>query len=124
VPEFREHGWEKLLERFDRQEAAPIPEWMKERIRTTDVEQFVDTLQSIPTWDGWEEWEVLPTLTTPTLFLTGELEDSDDHVGELVARMPHAQRERLTGLGHINAFLACDRVLPPVEQFLAAHAPR
>jgi len=121
--EFREHGWENLIAGFEKQEPDPIPAWMTERIRATDIGQFIDTLLSIPSWDGWEEWEVLPTLTVPTLFLTGELEDRDDDVGRIVGRMPNGQRERLHGLGHINAFLARDRVLPHVQRFLANHAP-
>jgi hypothetical protein len=84
----------------------------------------VDTLLSIPDWNGWEEWDVLPNLTTPTLFLTGELEDGDVNVGHVVGRMPAGDRLRLADLGHINAFLAADQVLPVVEDFLAGHAPR
>jgi pimeloyl-ACP methyl ester carboxylesterase len=120
---YREHGWEQLIAGFEKQEPDPIPGWMTERIRATDIGQFIDTILSIPSWDGWEEWDVLPTLATPTLFLTGELEDPDDNVGRIVARMPRGEVERLSGLGHINAFLARDRVLPRVQRFLAAHAP-
>lgn len=121
--EFREHGWEKLLQRFEAQEPDRIPEWMMERIRATDVEQFVDLLQSFPDWD-WDEWDALPKVTTPTLFLTGELEDPDDHVAQAVARMPHGERMRFPRQGHINAFLATDAVLPHVTAFLAEQAPR
>jgi len=123
VAEFRAHGWEKLIERFDAQEPKPVAEWMKQRIRATDVDQYLDTLQSIPDWSGWEEWNVLPTLTTPTLFVTGELEDPDDHVGQIVAQMANGERARLVQLGHINAFLAADEVIPRVTAFLATHQP-
>ncbi|HEY5630032.1 MAG TPA: alpha/beta hydrolase [Candidatus Limnocylindrales bacterium] len=121
--EFRAHGWERLIERFERQERTPIPEWMTASIRATDVEQYVDLVASCPDWH-WEEWDVLPTLRVPTLFLTGELEDPDDAVGAMVDRMPKAERVRLTGLGHINAFLATTQVLPRVERFLDRHRPR
>jgi pimeloyl-ACP methyl ester carboxylesterase len=123
VPELREHGWEKLIEGFERQEQTPIPERMTDRIRATDVGQFADTLLSIPSWNGWEEWDVLPSLSTPTLFLTGELEDPDDDVGDIVGRMHAGERCRLMGLGHINAFLATDQVLSAVRDFLGRHAP-
>lgn len=121
--EFREHGWEKLLARFDKQEPQPIPEWMKERIRATDVEQFADQLEALPDWQ-WEEWDALPLLDTPVLFVTGELEDKDNDVGEVVGRMRRGEVLRLEGLGHINAFLATDLVLPRVQEFLAANAPK
>jgi pimeloyl-ACP methyl ester carboxylesterase len=121
--EFREHGWEKLIAGFETQEPEPIPKWMIDRIRATDVEQFVDLIECYPEWH-WEEWDALPELDVPTLFLTGELEDRDDNVGEIVARMHRGEVLRLTGLGHINAFLATETVLPRVEAFLAAHAPQ
>jgi len=121
--DYREHKWEKLIARFEEQEPDPIPEWMKERIRATDVEQFVNLIESFPTWH-WEEWDALSGLDTPTLFLTGELEDPNDHVGQLVARMPLGERLRLPGLGHINAYLATVAVLPRVEAFLAQHTPQ
>ncbi len=49
-----------------------MPEWMKERIRATDIEQFVNTFEAFPDM-GWEEWDALPNVEAPTLFLTGEL---------------------------------------------------
>jgi len=122
--EFREHGWDKLLERFDTQEPDPVPEWMKERIRATDAEQFADLIDSYPSWNGWEEWDVLAALDAPVLFVTGELEDKDDHVSEIVRRMRAGEQLRLSGQGHINAFLASGTVLRRVEPFLARHAPR
>ncbi|HEY8864830.1 MAG TPA: alpha/beta hydrolase [Candidatus Dormibacteraeota bacterium] len=121
VPELQEHGWEKMLGRFDVQESEPIPGWMKESIRATDIQQFIDYLQAIPSW-GWDEWEAMRTIMTPTLFITGELEDPNDGTAAAVARMPNASRVRLPGLGHINAFLKSDVVLPLVVEFLDRHA--
>lgn len=119
---FREHRWEKMIERFDAQEPDPIPEWMKARIRATDIEQFANLIESYPSWH-WEDWDVLPAVGTPTLFLTGELEDPDDEVGQAVGGMADGERLRLSGHGHINAFLATDHVLPRVRDFLARNDP-
>lgn len=44
VPEFREHGWNKMIDQFGVSEREPVPEWTKERIRATDVEQFIGYL--------------------------------------------------------------------------------
>ena len=122
VAELQEHGWEKMLGRFDIQEQKPVPEWMKERIRATDIQQFIDYLQAGTDW-GWDDWEALSRVAAPTLFLTGELEDPKDGTAEAVARMPNGTRIRLAGLGHINAFLGSGQVLPQVEDFLARCAP-
>jgi len=123
APEFREHGWERLIARLEEQEPDPIPKWMTDRIRATDVEQWAYTIESLPEWQ-WDEWDALPAIDTPTLFLTGELEDPDDRVGRIVARMQAGERLRLAGLGHVNAFLATDAVLERVTPFLAEHAPQ
>lgn len=122
VAEYQEHGWEQMLGRFDEQERDPVPSWMKESIRATDIQQMIDYLQAAPRW-GWDFWEALPRVTAPTLFLTGELEDPDDGTAAAAARMPNGTRIRLTGLGHINAFLRSDLVLPRAAAFLAQHAP-
>lgn len=121
VPEYKEYGWEKMLGRFDDQERDPVPDWMKERIRATDIQQSIDYLQAATDW-GWDDWEALTRVTAPTLFLTGELEDPNDATAEAAARMPNGTRYRIPGQGHINAFLNSDRVLPQVMAFLTKHA--
>jgi pimeloyl-ACP methyl ester carboxylesterase len=121
VPELREYGWEKMLGRFYDRESEPVPEWMKERIRATDVQQFVDFFLAMPNWN-WDEWDALPHVAAPTLFLTGDLEDPDDETSEAAALMPNATRFRIPGQGHINAFLKSSVVLPQVTAFLAEYA--
>jgi pimeloyl-ACP methyl ester carboxylesterase len=110
-----------MLGRFDDRESEPVPEWMKERIRATDVQQFVDFFLAMPNWN-WDEWDALPHVAAPTLFLTGDLEDPDDETSEAAALMPNATRFRIPGQGHINAFLKSSVVLPQVTAFLAEYA--
>jgi pimeloyl-ACP methyl ester carboxylesterase len=121
VPELREHAWEKMIARFDDQEPDPIPEWMKQRLRATDTEQFIDFLQA-GTDSGWDGWDALPRVKAPTLFLAGELEDPDDGTAAAAARMPNGRRVRLAGLGHINAFLRSDLAVPHAMEFLGRQA--
>jgi pimeloyl-ACP methyl ester carboxylesterase len=120
--EFRQHGWENLIKGFEAQEPEPVPEWMIDRIRATDVEQWVNFVESLVDWN-WDEWDVLPHLQTPTLFLTGELEDRDREVADMVSLMPRAEVLYLPGMGHLNAFLATTAVLPRVTEFLARSKP-
>jgi pimeloyl-ACP methyl ester carboxylesterase len=121
--EFSEHGWERLLERFDEQERDPVPPWIKQRIRRTDVGQFVDFLAAVAQ-EGWDARAALPRVGASTLFLTGELEDPADQAARDAAAMPRARRIRLEGLGHINAFLRGDLVLPHVTAFLGEQSVR
>jgi pimeloyl-ACP methyl ester carboxylesterase len=119
VPELQEYGWEKMLARFTKRETEAVPEWMKERIRATDTEQFIDFLEA-GIDSGWDEWEALPRVKAPTLVLTGELEDPDDETAAAVARMPDGRRVRQPRLAHINSFLRSDLALPLAMEFLAA----
>jgi pimeloyl-ACP methyl ester carboxylesterase len=118
--EFREYGWDKLIARFVEEE-GPIPEWMGQRIRETDVEHAIGFDESWPAW-GWDEWESLSRIDAPTLILTGGLEDPDDTMAEAAARMEDAQRVQIPGKGHINGFLDSAFVLPHALGFLAAHS--
>lgn len=121
VPEFREHGWEMLITRFTEREPEGVPDWMKERIRATDIQQFIDWLLAWPDWN-WSEWDSLPLVAAPTLLVAGELEDPQDETGKAAALMPNGSRFRVNGQGHINAFIKSSLVLPQVASFLAEHA--
>jgi len=120
VPEFREHGWTKLIARFDERESEGVPDWMKERIRATDIQQFIDWLLAWPDWN-WSEWESLPHVLAPTLLVAGELEDPEDETRKAAALMPNGTRLRVAAQGHINAFIKSPLVLPQVTAFLAEH---
>lgn len=122
IAEFGEFGWDKMISEFDQQETEAVPGWMKERIRATAIEPQIDWNTARPGW-GWSSWESLARVATPTLFLTGELEDPDDVMAEAAALMPNATRMRVPGLGHINAFLQSQIVLPRAMAFLAENAP-
>jgi pimeloyl-ACP methyl ester carboxylesterase len=117
VPEYREHGWETLIARFDAQEPEPVPEWMKQRIRDTDIEQFIGWIEARPAW-GWSDWKALARIAVPTLFIVGEHEDPDDEMADAAELMSDGRRVRIEGQGHINAFLRSDLVLPYVLEFL------
>jgi pimeloyl-ACP methyl ester carboxylesterase len=121
VAELRDNRWELMIAGFEREEVRPVPDWMKERIRATAIEPVIAWRQARPRW-GWDPWEAMPRISTPTLFIVGELEDTDDVMGDAAAAMPDASCVVLPGLGHINAFLRSDLTLPHVERFLAARA--
>jgi hypothetical protein len=72
---------------------------MKERIRATDAQQFIDWFLGLPNWN-WDEWDALPHILAPALFLTGELEDPDDETAKAAATMPNGTRFRIPGQGH------------------------
>jgi pimeloyl-ACP methyl ester carboxylesterase len=117
---YRESGWEWLIAGFAEDE-GPAPDWMTARIRATDVEPVI-AWQLARLEQDWTAWESLERVSTPTLFVTGELEDPDDVMAEAAALLRDGRRVRVPGKGHINGFLDHEFVLPVVESFLAAHA--
>jgi len=96
-----------------------VPEWMKERIRATDLGPLIGWTEARLSWD-WSSWDALPRVTVPTLFIVGALEDPDDTMAEAASRIAHAERVRVPGKGHFAGFLDSEFVLPRVEAFLAA----
>jgi pimeloyl-ACP methyl ester carboxylesterase len=121
VEESREHGWDAMITRFDVQERDPVPDWMKSSLRATDVQQYIDSLLARAD-GGWSAWQALPKVACPTLFLVGELEDPENRMAEAAALVPNGIRHRVSGQGHINAFIRSDLVLPLVTEFLSTHA--
>jgi pimeloyl-ACP methyl ester carboxylesterase len=116
--EHREHGWEQLIAGIEEEEGE-MPDWMKARIRATDIEPFIGWWEARAKWD-WNPWDALPHLDGPGLIVVGELEDPDDDMAGAAGLMKRGRRIRVPGAGHIGCFLDSAFVLPRVEAFLAA----
>jgi pimeloyl-ACP methyl ester carboxylesterase len=119
IRNLQEEGWDWLINDFVAEEGE-CPEWMKDRIRATDLEQLILWQRARLDWTE-TPWDLVVTAKHPTLLLVGELEDGEHLMTEAAAQMKDATEVRFDGLGHINAFLASERVLPRVEAFLASH---
>ena len=113
---YRRTGWEGLIEAFVDEEGA-VPPWMLARIRATDIEPVVGWTEARLDW-GWNAWDALARVRTPTLFLIGELEDPDDLMDKAAREMPDGRRVRIPGKDHINGFLDADAALPAARAFL------
>ena len=121
VKSLRENRWEVMIAGFKEEEVREVPEWMLERIRATDIEPVIAWRQARLRW-AWNEWEAMPRVKNPTLFLVGELEDPEKVTAQAAAAMPDASCVFLPGLGHINAFLRSDLALPHALRFLKVPA--
>lgn len=113
----RDNRWEVMIAGFEKEEVREVPEWMLERIRATDIEPVIAWRQARLHW-GWNEWDAMPRINNPTLFLVGELEDPEKQTAEAATLMPDASCVFLPGLGHINAFIRSDLALPHALKFL------
>ena len=120
IQHLRQGGWDWLINGFVDEEGE-CPEWMKDRIRATDLEQLILWQRARLDWKA-TPWDLVVNAKPPTLLLVGELEDGGHLMTEAAALMKDATEVRFEGLGHINAFLASDQVLPHVEAFLAKHS--
>jgi pimeloyl-ACP methyl ester carboxylesterase len=97
--------------------AVPLSSTHTARLLKNDVEALmaarVDAL-------GFSD--VLPTMTMPCLLYVGEADSDYPFVQETVAEMPNATLFTLPGLGHAEAYLSSDLVLPRVLEFLSSHS--
>jgi pimeloyl-ACP methyl ester carboxylesterase len=58
------------------------------------------------------------TIATPTLLISGELEDPEDDAAAMTARLQRGERLRLANLDHAGAGAACELTIPTVRAFL------
>jgi pimeloyl-ACP methyl ester carboxylesterase len=109
-----------LIKAIESEEGITLPGWLRENFASTDPLMFLREDE------GWLEWEgvskVAPYVTAPVLLIAGSMEDSGsncDRIGALL-RNEKSRVTKLSGLGHVGAFLRSDLVLPTVRQFLDA----
>jgi pimeloyl-ACP methyl ester carboxylesterase len=92
---------------------VPLPPALVVRLRGNDAQALmaarVDAL-------GFSE--VLPMMTMPCLLYVGGADSEYPLVQQTVAEMPNATFFMLPGLGHADAYLRSDLVLPRVLEFL------
>jgi pimeloyl-ACP methyl ester carboxylesterase len=119
IGELRAGGWDSLINAFTEEEGE-CPAWMQDRIRATDLEQFIRWQRARLDWEI-TPWDLVVGTKSPSLVLVGDLEDPDHLMTEVVAGMSDATEARFQGLGHIKSYLASDLVLPHVDAFLGNH---
>jgi len=117
IRNLQEEGWDWLINAFAADEGE-CPVWMRDRIRATDLEQFILWQRARLDWEV-TPWDLVVNAKPPSLLLVGDLEDDGHLMTEVAAQMTEATEIRFEGLGHINAFLASDQMLPHVQAFLA-----
>ena len=122
LAEIQARGWHSILDDMEAAEKYPVPKWFIERVVATDLGPWIAFTEARLDWN-WSVWDAAPAVPTPALLIAGELEDPEDIVGELAAKMPHATRIRIPDREHINAFLYSQFVAPLVLDFLEAKAP-
>ena len=120
IHNLRREGWDWLINAFAADEGE-CPAWMAARIRATDIEQMILWQQARLDWKV-TPWDLVVNAKPPSLLLVGDLEDDEHLMTEAATQMKDATEVRFLGLGHINAFLASEQVLPHVEAFLAKHS--
>jgi pimeloyl-ACP methyl ester carboxylesterase len=119
IQDLRAEGWDWLINAFAAEEGE-CPAWMRDRIRSTDLEQLILWQRARLDWKV-SPWDLVVNAKPPSLLLVGDLEDDRHLMTEVAGQMKDATEIRFEGLGHIKAFVASDRVLPHVEAFLANH---
>ena len=97
---------------------VPLPPAARERLVKNDVEAMVACRTKGLQSPGFAE--TLSKITTPCLLFAGEADPIYAENKECVRTMPNVTFFSLPDLGHADAFLRSDLVLPHVKQFLAS----
>jgi pimeloyl-ACP methyl ester carboxylesterase len=66
----------------------------------------------------------IAAVSTPTLLISGELEDPDDEAADVAARLQHGEHLWLPQLGHAGAGAASKLTVPAVRAFLERWMPQ
>lgn len=93
---------------------APGPAWLVDHLCETDDEVFA---RSCEDFAGWGPWPLFPRIAAPVLIVAGEHEA--EHLEAAVAALPSGESVVLPGLGHTDAWVRSDLVLPHARRFLA-----
>jgi pimeloyl-ACP methyl ester carboxylesterase len=96
---------------------VPLPPALKARLVENDVEALIARRTKGLQISGFAE--ILSAMTMPCLLFAGEGDPVYAENRECVRSMPNVTFFSLPGLGHADAFLRSDLVLPHVMEFLA-----
>jgi pimeloyl-ACP methyl ester carboxylesterase len=96
---------------------APVPPAVRARLVKNDAEALIACRISALQSPGFAE--ILPTMTMPCLLFAGEDDPIYEENKECAAAMPNVTFFSLPHLGHVDACLRSDLVLPHVTKFLA-----
>jgi pimeloyl-ACP methyl ester carboxylesterase len=96
---------------------VPVPPAVRARLVKNDVEAFIALRTKRLQSSGFAE--ILPAMTMPCLLFVGEDDPVYSENKECVRSIPNVTFFSLPNLGHADAFLRSDLVLPRVTQFLA-----
>jgi pimeloyl-ACP methyl ester carboxylesterase len=96
---------------------VPLPPAVKARLVKNDVEAMIACRTKGLQRPGFAE--ILPMMTMPCLLFAGEDDPVCAENRECVRSMPNVTFFSLPDLGHADAFLRSDLVLPHVMEFLA-----
>jgi pimeloyl-ACP methyl ester carboxylesterase len=91
-----------------------VPSWLYADLYAADRRVVASEFAAIA---DWSPWPLFPRIVAPTLIVAGEAEAST--IETAAAQIRHGRAVTLSGLDHISAFLASDRVLAHVVPFLS-----
>jgi pimeloyl-ACP methyl ester carboxylesterase len=117
----RKTGLRTWLAAMSSREAEPVPGWLLENLATTETEMFALECEG---WaDAPTECQDFPHITSPTLIICGEMEDTDGAAEQATGILPDGRAIVLTGFGHLQAFWRSDVTAPLIRDFLEDRVP-
>ncbi len=114
--EVRARGTRTLMELFSNEEREPAPAWLIDNLSTTPEEMFALPLEAAI--GATTLWDVVPSITCPTLIVCGEDEATTDQLDAAKARMREAVPVVLPQYGHLQAFWHAEQTAPLMVKWL------
>jgi (E)-2-((N-methylformamido)methylene)succinate hydrolase len=111
----RSIGMRKLMEEFAAGETEVPPAWLINNLATTSSEMFALALEA---WATASTWDGLPTISAPSLLVSGTEECTQEEMDAAVARIPQGEGLRLDGYGHLQTFWHSEVTAPAILAFL------
>jgi pimeloyl-ACP methyl ester carboxylesterase len=105
-------GHDALVAAFDKM-AGPISDGYASRLRAADLEAWLASVEDRETIEG-----VFEAMAMPCCIYAGEADPQFAQAKLASERLPGSSFFSLPGLSHLQAFAACDCVLPRVIEFL------
>ena len=111
-------GTKAILDLWD-EISAPLSPQSRRRL----LEQDISPLFASCATDRPDLSAVLPTMTLPCLVYVGEADERHAGAKKCVAHMPNGVFVSVPGLGHIEAYVRSDLLLPHITEFLTRVNP-
>ena len=113
-------GMQYLVDLYNNDEGL-FPKWLRGQFMSTDKEMIALELTGWKDWPGI--WDRLADIKVPVMIIVGENEDAEDLAGKAEKLLQNGRKITLPNQDHIGNFLAVEKFLSDLVDFISANTP-